>query len=168
MQSKRPKPLPFVRNSIEWTLELIGLSSIALMIIIGLWFYESMPDKIPIHFNLRGEPNGYGSKNMIWLIIGIAIFFFAVMNTILRIPDQYNYSIKITEENAQRLYRITQHHLLWIKTILVLIFLGIILLIVQSVVTSKPPGWAIWFIVISLSSMSVVIYRLFKLSKSLQ
>lgn len=35
---------------------------IALGFILGAYFYPSLPNRVPIHWNLKGEANGYGSR----------------------------------------------------------------------------------------------------------
>jgi uncharacterized membrane protein len=32
--------------------------------------YGSLPDKIPVHYNINGIADGYGSKNTIWIPVG--------------------------------------------------------------------------------------------------
>lgn len=38
------------------------LTLIILGFVLGAYFYPSLPDKVPIHWNAKGEINGYGSK----------------------------------------------------------------------------------------------------------
>ncbi len=40
--------------------------------------YFQFPEVVPIHFNLSGEADGFGSKNMNWflVLVGTALFFF--------------------------------------------------------------------------------------------
>ena len=49
-----------------------GTVIIILIILLPLMYagsiYSSLPDTIPIHFNLSGEADGYGNKNSIWVI----------------------------------------------------------------------------------------------------
>lgn len=50
----------------------VGTSIIIFIILLPLLYagsmYSSLPDTIPIHFNLSGEADGYGNKNSIWMI----------------------------------------------------------------------------------------------------
>lgn len=49
---------------------LILLSSLIILIpmVIGLLFWNQLPDPMPMHWNIRGEVDGYGSR-------GMAVFF---------------------------------------------------------------------------------------------
>lgn len=87
-------------------LALEGITILALGLLFGLPFfsYAGLPDEIPIHFNFKGQPDGYGSKGFLWLlpILGAAM---SIGFTILsKIPHSYNYPVEITERNALPLY----------------------------------------------------------------
>jgi uncharacterized membrane protein len=36
-------------------------------------FYPSLPDRIPIHWNIRGEVDGWGSRSSAWLMPGVML-----------------------------------------------------------------------------------------------
>ncbi|MHB8075759.1 DUF1648 domain-containing protein [Desulfosporosinus fructosivorans] len=42
----------------DWLILILILIGFAL----GIYFYPSLPDKVPTHWNASGEVNGYGSK----------------------------------------------------------------------------------------------------------
>ncbi|MDP4126161.1 MAG: SdpI family protein [Bacillota bacterium] len=42
----------------DWMILILIILGFAL----GVYFYPSLPDKVPIHWNAKGEINGYGSK----------------------------------------------------------------------------------------------------------
>lgn len=50
----------------------IGILIILLIISIPLIYtasiYSSLPETIPVHFDIDGKPNGYGNKNTLWFI----------------------------------------------------------------------------------------------------
>lgn len=53
------------------------LKIVSFCLLIFIWDYifinyRELPKIIPIHFNLHGEPDGYGSKIIIWLLAAIA------------------------------------------------------------------------------------------------
>jgi len=58
---------------------LIGVIAIA-PVFYYFYLWNSLPETIPIHFDATGNPNGYGSKNMmgivlLFLTVGIYLFF---------------------------------------------------------------------------------------------
>lgn len=60
-------------NNIQFSsLDYILIATIAFLLIASWMFviinYNNLPDVIATHFDGFGKPNGYGSKNTIWLI----------------------------------------------------------------------------------------------------
>jgi hypothetical protein len=47
-----------------------------------LWIFPSLPDVIPVHFDLNWTPNRWGHKSELFLIAGIAAIF-PIINTVL-------------------------------------------------------------------------------------
>ena len=161
----RPKPNPLQRTYQEWTYEIIGLIALAVMIGYPLVFYSQIPERIPIHFNLFGEADGYGSKSVIWILIGIGFISFIGLNAILKIPHEYNYPVKVTEENAQVLYRMTQHYMIILKVVFVILFSVITILIVETGIQGATQWWARWAFGICLICIILPIIRLIRQSK---
>lgn len=85
-------------------LELILHAGAILLVCIGWGLYfqniTALPDKIPIHFDLQGNADRYGSKSsLMWLAL---LSTCTVLGLILlsRFPHYFNYPTKITAENA--------------------------------------------------------------------
>ena len=60
----------------------------------ALYLYPTLPNKIPMHFNLKGEVDGWGSKESIYLLPAImgltSIFVYFLMANIKKIdPKRY-------------------------------------------------------------------------------
>ncbi len=67
----------------DWLLEIFGAAGMILLVLLPILFINKLPDTIPVHFNLLGEPDRYGSKNSIWALPAIGFFLFM---TIVFIP----------------------------------------------------------------------------------
>ena len=65
----------------DWPLLLL----IALGFIIGIYFYPSLPNKVPIHWNARGEINGYGSR--VFGAFGIPLINLMIYVTMVALPE---------------------------------------------------------------------------------
>ncbi len=52
--------------------EIVPVSLIILSFILSIFFYQHFPGRVPIHWNLAGQPNGYGTAFF-------AAFFFPVL-----------------------------------------------------------------------------------------
>lgn len=56
---------------------------IAAAVAVAAWLYPGMPDPVPVHWNIHGEPDGYLAKPWgIVILPGIALFLFVVMRLI--------------------------------------------------------------------------------------
>lgn len=47
---------------LNWKLEIPLLAMLGMMVGYSAWAWPSVPDQVPIHWNLQGEVDGYGSK----------------------------------------------------------------------------------------------------------
>ncbi|GHU37637.1 hypothetical protein FACS1894193_01650 [Bacilli bacterium] len=91
-----------------------------LPILIGLILYSKLPEKMPIHWGLDGEPDGYGTK---WMGILFVPIFMAVMNLIVQ------FSLQIAPTKNVKLVNLMN----WL--------LPILSLMVQSLILSESLGY---------------------------
>ena len=110
------------KENIDSIIELIGIISIILLIGIPMYYYNSLPDTIPIHFNGSGEADGFGKKVMIWVLPVIGLVTYIGMTLINNNPHTFNYAVKITAENAERQYRIATKFMRILNTVIACVF----------------------------------------------
>ncbi|MFX3625045.1 MAG: SdpI family protein [Ectobacillus sp.] len=62
-------------------------------IIMGIWAYYILPDTVPIHWNFKGEVDGYGSKLQVALIFPLmAVFMYVLLIALPKLdPRKENY-----------------------------------------------------------------------------
>ena len=75
----------------------------AFMLATGLFYFSSLPEQMPIHFNPSGEVDDYGSRTMIFLLPGLAIATSVIIVLIGRDPKNYNFPVKVTDQNREAL-----------------------------------------------------------------
>lgn len=104
MFPKRPQ-IHIEKTTLEKIANIIGIASIVAMVLYIAFNWSALPDDVPIHFNVAGEVDGWGSKwNMLFLpIITIALYIF--MEVIEKKPHTHNYPAHLTEQNAARFYK---------------------------------------------------------------
>jgi len=85
---------------IDNILDLVGF--LGLIVMIGMTFYYvgDLPEKIPTHYNFKGEPDAWGSRSAIWTMPTIGGILFIFLYFINKFPQQFNFPMKITEDNA--------------------------------------------------------------------
>lgn len=130
----------------EKILELLSAVLLLAQFVYIAYVWKSLPETIPIHFGLSGEPDGWGPRGMLLILPAVGVVLSLGMSLVARVPHTHNYLIvKVTEENAERLYRQGRSILFVVKFLLVLIF-GYI--VYQSVQTAwgVAKGLSVWVI----------------------
>lgn len=87
-------------------LNLSTLILIAIALFFSIYFYSILPDKIPVHFDLQGNVNRYGSKSSIFLLCAITAVLGIGLIVLSNFPETFNYSVKITETNRDVQYKL--------------------------------------------------------------
>ena len=93
-------------------LEILGVAGMALLIALPVFYFNDLPDTIPVHFDLAGNPDRYGSRNSIWALPAIGFFLFITIIFIPKMLIHFNNTDFDSEEkkyrfmNAMRMVRI--------------------------------------------------------------
>lgn len=118
---KHPK-IKVRAGKLEIVLNVLSILLIFAMLIYAFVIYAQLPDTIPTHYNVHGEADGWGSRASIFLLPIITILIFIPMYFLSRVPHVFNYTIKITEENAPRIYPIARLMMATFNFSMVLLF----------------------------------------------
>src|SRR5690606_3089766 len=104
---------------------LINIIALSVILIYGLLLFfnfNQLPEEVPIHYNIKGEVDDYGSKiNLIWLVI-INLCLFAGIFSVAKNPHIANYPVEITEENKSVMYYRMQLFLSILSVLISLVF----------------------------------------------
>lgn len=103
--NKRPK-LDIQKQFFDYWIEGLTLVVVVLLIALPAFYYNQLPDRIPIHFDGAGNPDSYGNKSMIWLLPVIGLVLSMILFQVSKYPHTFNYLKPITEENARYQYQI--------------------------------------------------------------
>lgn len=158
----RPKiKVPYEQSDL-----LIEMVNITLLILIWgftIVHYFDLPETIPIHFNAKGDADGFGNKATIWLLPAIATFTFLLMFLLNRYPHLHNYMVNITEENALRNYRLSTRVLRYVNLYCMILFSIIVYEVMAMSLGKKPKFIGLEFIIFSiLVPIGIVIYAFIK------
>ncbi len=135
------------------------IEAFTFIIIIFIWgytllSYNNLPGTIPIHYNFKGEIDGYGSKDTIWLIPIIVTFLVTGLFFLNKHPHIFNYTGNITEENARWNYMLATRLLRMMQLLIAFFFLLINMDIIHSAKAGR--SWlSAWFIPVFLFSMLI-------------
>ena len=106
----------------DWAVEFVGLAMLILLLILPLIYLPQLPERIPIHFNGAGTPDGYGNKSSIWFLPAVGAFMYFLLTGLSAFPQIYNFPVKITEKNAFVQYRLATRFIRILKTLILILF----------------------------------------------
>ena len=104
MFPERPQ-IHIEKTMFEKIANIIGMASIVAMILYIALNWSALPDDVPIHFNVTGEVDRWGSKWMMLFLPIITIALHLFMEVIEKRPDTHNYPARLTEQNAAQFYK---------------------------------------------------------------
>jgi len=144
----------------DWLLE--GMAIIGLLAFAGyvIYQYRRLPAVIPSHFNAAGMPDDYSGKSTILALPGSALFVYLLLTLIAMVPHQFNFSVKITPENALKQYTMAIRLIRFLKLAIILIFFYITVAIAGQA-SGSGAGLGQWFMPVSLGAVFIpLIYYL--------
>lgn len=164
MSEKRPK------INIPLTPLELWVDRISFLIFFSIWFYvlahfSELPEVIPTHYDGRGVADAFGSKQSIWLMMGIFSFMFIGIFILNKFPHLHNYTVKITQKNALKNYRFSTR-ILRVVNLFNLLLLAYILKTMMNPEDQQSHSLGRWFLpLIMMGSVVLIIYIFVKANK---
>lgn len=103
-------------------IDFISVTIIIIMIAFTYITYSELPETIPVHFNGKGEADGFGNKATLWIMPAISLVMFVGLFMLNKYPHIHNYMVNITEENALKNYRFSTRVLRIVNFLCVVLF----------------------------------------------
>lgn len=141
--STRPR-IPVHADRFDVLLEVVAAVVLLYAVVHLAVSYGQLPDRIPIHFSASGQPDGWAAPSSLVLLTGVQVFLYAMLTGIGFMPPWwYNIPWKITEENAERQYRLVRRMLRMMKVFILLLFLSLQEMIIAIAMrgTGQLPVW---------------------------
>ncbi len=101
---------------------IICAGFIVAMILMLVFNWNALPDKVPTHFTFSGVPDGYSGKSALIWEPAVAVAVFLLITIAQRFPDSWNFPVKITAENMKREYMLASIMLNAVKVMVVVLF----------------------------------------------
>jgi uncharacterized membrane protein len=154
------------RTPFDWLLEGITVIGVAFIVGFTIYYYGKLPQTIPTHFNGSGKVDDFGSKSMLWFLPGLVLFTYTLLTLVSRIPEKFNYLVKITPENAQAQYRMALHLIGSLKGIIAWLFFFIQYAIIRASLDTAA-GLGAYFVPVVLvgTSLPIFLFIIFSLKK---
>jgi uncharacterized membrane protein len=128
--------------------EVISFLLVAAGILIIAFSLPGLPDKVPVHFDLKGEPNRFGSKYELWIVAGVSVLLYMIFSLISSKPHLYNYPSQKNDLESQ--YRLGSKMMRSLKAWVLLFLLVVNYIIVRSAHTNSAKG-VLWLIAFMLA-----------------
>ena len=88
--------------------EIAAIGALAFQIAIVIRGSATLPDQVPVHFGITGQPDKWESKNEIWVLPALSVLFYVGLTVLSRYAPKFNYLWEITPSNAQRQYQLAR------------------------------------------------------------
>lgn len=115
------------KTALHKTFDIVTLCVFAITMVLLIMNWTKLPDTVPIHFNIKGEADGWGSKYTLFILPFVTIGLYAFMTMFESKPHFYNYVVTLTKENVERQFKFARAMMNVIKNICVLLMSFIIL-----------------------------------------
>lgn len=140
MHAERPR-MTLVLQPLDKWLETLAISGFVVLWLFFVRVYTILPDIIPIHFNLKGVTDGYGSRNTLFILPLVASCIYALITVLNRYPYLFNYMVTITAQNAETQYRLATRLLRVIKLVVIIVLGFISMMVAASVKDASITRW---------------------------
>lgn len=81
----------------------------------AIWGASPLPARIPTHFNLAGEPDGWGTPTMLWMQPAMGTAIYLLMTLVARFSSSFNFPMRVPSGARRRLEAIALQMILWLK-----------------------------------------------------
>jgi uncharacterized membrane protein len=126
-----------------------------------LLHYKKLPEVIPTHFDVMGQPDGYGLKWTIFALPVASILFYLALIFLVNYPHKFNYAVPITKKNALVLYTISTQMIRVLKLMILLVFFVLEYQTVQKAMFQKDiMGYWVYLVVAILVAAPISYYTI--------
>jgi len=118
---------------LDWILEFFALLSVLSTIVLFVLFWIEAPEVVPVHYNIYGVADRFGSKNTLIILPIIGIVTYVGLTFLNRFPHIFNFPVKVSEQNRMILYKTATTMVRWTKLFICLLLAVTLLQEVRSI-----------------------------------
>lgn len=148
------------RNIIDIVLEVLCLILVVGTVIYLLIRWSSLPSELPMHYNMAGEVDRWGSKIELVFLPVMMCFTYILLTVIEQFPQTWNTGVKVTPFNQVRVYRTLKYMLNTLKLLVVGIFAFLTIFMMESM--PLPVGFTVVYVVLLLGDTAFWMIKLLK------
>lgn len=127
------------------TLEGVGWIALAVMAwetYSAVWGEHRLPDRIPIHFDLAGNPNGWGSPKGLFILPVVGLGVYLMMGWVTRFPAAFNYPVRVLPENRERAQELALDMIAWLRAEMACLFCTLQMAVIGAARAGRAPELA--------------------------
>ena len=154
------EPIKIERNALDIFEAIVSLSCLVGVTVYLILAWNTIPAKIPAHYNAAGEVNRWGSKSELIVLPIISVLLYGLITLIEHYPQVWNTGVRITDENRTVVYRLLKNLIAWVKMITLSIFGSL------TVISSLSLNLPIWFLLVFLVLLfGIIAYYIVRLTR---
>ena len=111
------------RSRLEWTLEGIALGGVLSPFAITALFWSELPERIAVHFDFEGQPNGWGPRALMFTIPVINSMSYLLLTAIgsrAHSMQGMNLPAKVNRDHPE-VRRLGRELISWVKALMTLL-----------------------------------------------
>ncbi|MES2389513.1 MAG: DUF1648 domain-containing protein [Bacteroidota bacterium] len=138
---------------------------IAILWLLAIWSYFTMPEIIPVHFNGSGTADSFGPRGSIFILPAVGTLVFGLLTLLNKVPHVFNYPAAITPENAEAHYTNATRMLRYMKLSICVLFIVLVFFTMQTA-KGNTNGLGVWFMPFILGIVFIpIVVSVFKARK---
>ena len=153
MNEYRPK-LDLPKTRLQKVANIVGYGIFIAGIIYSIINLATLPQQVPIHFNIAGEADGWGSKYFLLVLPFITIVTTLALEAVEKRPHIHNHSYRLNENNVYQFYAISIRSLNLVKNGTLIIF-GILQF--EMVQTAREADFTLGYVMMGLFLILLVL-----------
>ncbi len=112
------------RSLVDWLLEIVGAAAVIAAGAEIAMRWSALPAKIPTHFGINGQANGWGGRDSLLVLLASTVVMFALLTAAGKYQRLVNIPVKVDRE-APEVKRVIRSLTIVIKAVLSAGFFGI-------------------------------------------
>lgn len=112
------------RSAIDWFFECVSATALVAAIADVASHWRALPERIPTHFGAAGNPNGWGGKDTLLLLLGATV----AMAIVLTVAESYQRLINIplgVDRDSPAVRRLLRSMVIVMKAVITVAFVWV-------------------------------------------
>lgn len=148
------------KNKYDIIVNLLSFLCLIGVVIFLIISWETIPTKIPGHYNAAGEIDKITDKSSLIMLLVVGWIMFIGLSVVEKFPQIWNTGIEVTEQNKEKVYRILKNMIGTVKLLIALVFSYLTLHSITGETLS--PLFLPVFLILMFGSIGIFIFQLVK------